>query len=74
MGETCWYKPEEVAEHWGLSTCFVRQLVREGELKGMKIGKIVRISGDAIREFENDHMYTGHIEPIAPKRQLVTRI
>lgn len=46
------YTPEEVAEHLKVSRRAVLDLLRSGELAGIKVGKAWRISADDLAEFK----------------------
>ena len=46
------YKLAELAERWGCSHAHVRKLVEDGRLRAFRIGKLWRVRGDAVDEFE----------------------
>ena len=54
-----------LAEHWGCSTDMVYNLLREGKLRGFKLGKDWRITEEARIEYET----CGGV-PDQPKRRL----
>lgn len=45
------YSTQEVAEYFGVSLSTVIRLIRDGDLKAIKIRRQVRISEKAIRDF-----------------------
>ena len=48
------YSPEEAADMMGVNAATVRAWLRDGKLKGSKLGgRIWRISEEAIRDFVN---------------------
>lgn len=64
----------DVAERWDCSEAHVRKVVETGELRAFRIGKLWRIRGDAIDEFEarafvqpSTTMQT-QPEPVAPRQ------
>jgi excisionase family DNA binding protein len=53
MSERHALRPRDVAALWGCSERHVRNLIRDGKLSAFRLGeKLVRITPDAIREFE----------------------
>ena len=53
MSERYALRPRDVAALWGCSERHVRNLIRNGKLSAFRLGeKLVRITPDAIREFE----------------------
>ena len=44
--------PEMLAERWMVSAETVRQLVKRGELRGFRVGRMIRIPADAVEEYE----------------------
>jgi excisionase family DNA binding protein len=44
--------PEMVAERWKCSPRHVRDLMKEGELRYFRIGRMLRVSLTALKEFE----------------------
>lgn len=50
-GNTKVYSPEKVAEMMDIKKSFVLRMLREGHLKGLKMGKFWRISQDQLNEF-----------------------
>lgn len=45
------YTAAQVAEHFGCDKSGVYKLVREGALRGVRIGRLVRIPASALDEF-----------------------
>ncbi len=45
------YSPAQVAEYLGCQRGFVFQLIRTGELRSFKLGRLRRISADSIDAF-----------------------
>lgn len=45
------YTPKEVAELFGVDPTTVRDWIRKGKLKGLKIGGRYKIEGEALLEF-----------------------
>jgi excisionase family DNA binding protein len=45
------YSPEEVAELMSVKKAYVLRMLREGHLKGFKMGKFWRVSGEQLHEF-----------------------
>ena len=48
------YTPDSLADRWECSPEKVRQMVKCGELRGFRIGRKIRIPGDAVEEFEGN--------------------
>lgn len=48
--------PELVAERWACSANKVRSMVKDGELRGFRIGNRYRIPIDAVEEYEQCQM------------------
>lgn len=46
------YSPSTLAERWGCSTTVVYSLLASGDLSGWRLGKLWRISADAVDAFE----------------------
>jgi len=44
--------PDMLADRWGCSAETVRQMVRRGELRGFRVGRMIRIPWDAVQEVE----------------------
>lgn len=49
------HTPETLAERWQCSAQHVRNLFRRGELRGFRIGTMIRIPQDAVEEFEKGY-------------------
>ena len=47
---------QEVAERLGLTTLSVQQALRDGKLRGRKIGRMWFVGEEAIREYEREHL------------------
>ena len=48
------YTPRTLAELWQCSERHVRNLIKDGKLPAFRVGgKLLRISGDAVTEFES---------------------
>ncbi len=45
--------PDMLAERWDCSAETVRQMVKRGELRGFRVGRMIRIPWAAIEEFES---------------------
>ena len=43
---------EQLAERWACSIWAIYPLLYSGELKGFRVGRVWRISGTAVEEFE----------------------
>lgn len=46
--------PKEIAKRWQCSLRFVMNLIAQGELPSVKIGRLRRISEDQLIEFESE--------------------
>ena len=46
------YTPDDLAERWLCSAETVRQLYKRGELRGFRVGRMIRIPIDAVEEYE----------------------
>ncbi|WP_110365780.1 helix-turn-helix domain-containing protein [Tritonibacter mobilis] len=46
------FTPDQLGERWGCSGETVRQLVKRGELRGFRIGRMIRIPQKEVEEFE----------------------
>ena len=46
------YTPDTLADRWGCSGEKVRQLVKQGQLRGFRIGRMIRIPVSAVEEYE----------------------
>ena len=46
-----YYTPEEVADILKMKVTTIRKYLTQGDLKGMKIGRIWRISEEELKEF-----------------------
>jgi excisionase family DNA binding protein len=44
--------PDMLGERWGCSAETVRQMVKRGELRGFRVGRMIRIPWDAVEELE----------------------
>ncbi|OWY12474.1 hypothetical protein B6V72_11270 [Thioclava sp. F34-6] len=44
--------PEMVAERWKCSAETVRKMVKRGELRGFRVGRMIRITQNAIEDYE----------------------
>lgn len=44
--------PDMLAERWQCSAETVRQMVHRGELRGFRVGRMIRIPWDAVEEVE----------------------
>jgi excisionase family DNA binding protein len=52
LGNDHLFRARQVAEHLGFTTSYIYLLIKEGKLKGTKVGdKAVRISESALREY-----------------------
>lgn len=49
-----YYTPQTLAEKWGCSKDIVYDLLRQGKLKGFKLGRDWRISDEARLAYERD--------------------
>jgi len=48
------YSVAKLAEHWGVSTTFIYNLLNSGELEGIKLGdKLWRIRAEAVERYED---------------------
>jgi excisionase family DNA binding protein len=46
------FSPETLAERWGCSAEKVRQMVHRGELRGFRLGKLIRIKAIEVERYE----------------------
>lgn len=46
------FTPEILAARWQCSAETVRQMVKRGELRGFRVGRMIRIPADAVEEME----------------------
>ena len=46
------YTPDELAARWECSAETVRGLVKRGQLRGFRVGRMIRIPRDAVEEYE----------------------
>ncbi len=60
------FSPETLGERWGCSPDKVRRMYRSGEIKGFKLGKLIRIPADAVERFECQTTELPHIEDPSP--------
>ncbi len=44
--------PETLAKRWGVSAATVRAMVREGQLKGFRVGRQIRIRPEVVEAYE----------------------
>ncbi|HBM58790.1 MAG TPA: hypothetical protein DD444_06335 [Citreicella sp.] len=44
--------PEMLAERWHCSAETVRQMFKRGDLRGFRVGRMIRIPFDAVEEYE----------------------
>ncbi len=44
--------PEQVAKRWECSEQHVRALYHKGELRGFRVGRLLRFTDDAVRAYE----------------------
>lgn len=54
IGDMDLYSVEELADKLNLAERTVRKLLREGEIKGRKLGKRWYVSGEWLREYFSD--------------------
>ena len=47
---------QQVADRLGLTTLSVQQALRDGKLRGRKIGRMWFVGEEAIREYEREHL------------------
>lgn len=52
MGEARPVTPDMLAKRWQCSAETVRQLVHRRELRGFRVGRMIRIPWDAVEEYE----------------------
>lgn len=64
---------KEVAEHLGTSAAFVQSQLRQGKLRGYKMGKLWRITPEDLAEYEEKARYQVPKPKFVHKR-IVTRI
>lgn len=57
-----YYSPATLAEHWAMSETRIRQLYRSGDLRFVKVGRLVRIPSDAVREYELKYFRKGGMD------------
>ncbi|TNJ43605.1 helix-turn-helix domain-containing protein [Phaeobacter sp. B1627] len=46
------YTADQLAKRWNCSSETVRQMVKRGELRGFRVGRMIRIPQTAVEEFE----------------------
>lgn len=46
------YTPQQLAERWSCCPNSVRKAIRENELKGFRIGRLMRVTEAAVEEYE----------------------
>ena len=46
------FSSEELAERWGVSAQHIRDLIKLGTLRHFRVGRLIRIPANAVREFE----------------------
>ncbi len=46
------FTPEILADRWQCSAETVRQMVARGELRGFRVGRMIRIPADAVEDLE----------------------
>lgn len=46
------FTPEMLADRWFCSAETVRQMVKRGELRGFRVGRMIRIPWDAVEDYE----------------------
>ncbi|GAB5434749.1 MAG: hypothetical protein EpisKO_41190 [Epibacterium sp.] len=46
------FTPDQLGERWGCSGETIRQMVKRGELRGFRIGRMIRIPQKEVEEFE----------------------
>ena len=47
------FTPDTLAKRWGCSATKVRQMIKEGELSGFRLGKLIRIPAIEVQRFES---------------------
>lgn len=61
------YTPEMLAERWQCSAKHVRNMISDGRLRAFRLGgKLLRITEDAVTEFECQTIACAHIEESSP--------
>ena len=48
------FTPDTLAKRWGCSATKVRQMIKEGELAGFRLGKLIRIPAIEVQRFESE--------------------
>lgn len=51
-----WFSIAELAAYWKVSQSFVRGSIRTGELSARKFGRVIRISRDEVKRFEESRL------------------
>lgn len=46
------FTPETLSKRWGCSATKVRQMIKQGELAGFRLGKLIRIPAIEVQRFE----------------------
>lgn len=46
------FSSEQLARRWGVSAQHIRDLIYKGDLPCFRVGRLIRISAEAVREFE----------------------
>ncbi|MHC9236966.1 helix-turn-helix domain-containing protein [Pseudooceanicola sp. 502str34] len=52
MTDTRPFTPELLADRWQCSSETIRQMVKRGDLRGFRVGRMIRIPLDAVEELE----------------------
>lgn len=53
------YTPSDLARRWKVDPKSVANRFRRGELAGFRVGRLLRFTAQAVRDFENRQMDTG---------------
>lgn len=66
--------PDMLADRWQCSAETVRQMVKRGELRGFRVGRMIRIPWDAVEEMEcqrsqSDGCAAGSASPGSTRQQ-----
>lgn len=54
---------EEIADRWSVSKAHVRRIIAGGELQSFRMGRVVRVTPDALDRFEKEKMTGGGNDP-----------
>lgn len=65
MSESTWLTCAEVAQRWRMTPREIQRMVKGGELAHMRLGRRIRISADAVTDYERAHTRRRRSRPVA---------